>query len=340
MKKLILIFAAVLMIVLPAAAFDFGGSLDASASIANEELSPSFKVTGWAKIPFESGALSTEAYYKGDIYEDGLEGTFDVSLLKLSLNLPVASLNIGRYSFSDVTSSVFAMTSDGINASMSAGLAKIGAYIGYTGLLSGKTSGVGAAADANLEDFYPLSAKYMVFLANVALPNFMGGNTFTLEGLGSVDMNDTAIMGNAFYGTLSAAGPVSTSIYYSASVTGSFGDKTGVYAKGSLTDYLPYKSMSVGLTATYGSDDFQGITCSGGLFKGGLSATIKPVNSLLCMLSADLSKMADITNASWNAVAKWQAMTDVSANLSLGQTIPLSDGDSSFNASFGATLSF
>lgn len=341
MKKLVLILAAVLMIVLPAAAYDFGGSLDASASVAGDAVTPAFKATAWAKVPFETGALSTEAYYKGTI-ADEFTGTFDVSLLKLSLNLSGVSVNIGRYAFSDVTSSVFATTSDGVNLAASAGLLKLGAYVGYTGLLNAKTSSFGAADATKMDDFYPLSNKYVVFLVNAAAPNFLGGNTFTVEGLGAIDMNDTEVNGDTFCGTVSAAGPVTDTVYYSASATGSFGDATGLYAKGSITAYLPVMSMSLGVNGTFGSDDFKGITCSGGMIKGGVSATAKPLNSLLCLISADYnhSTILDTDTASWNAQAKWQAMTDVSAYLSLGQNIPLSAGDSSFNASFGATLSF
>lgn len=353
MKKVLLVLITVLMIALPAAAYDFGGSLDLSGSYESEAFTPSAKATGWVKVPFETGAFSTEAYYDGSFANKTFTGKFDVSLLKLSLNLPAVSLNIGRYSFSDVTSSIFSMTSDGINASLSAGLFKIGAYAGYTGLLNGKTASVGATAGADLNAFYPLAAKNVIFLANAAAPNFFGGNTFTVEALGAINLEDAAADGseafNSFYGTISAAGPITTTIYYGASVTGSFltkdSENTGLYANGSVTAYLPFKSMSVALSGSYGSKNFQAISsnpCAFGIMKGGVSATIKPVESMLCLLSADVS--SDTVNksnsASWTAYAKWQALSDVSANLTLNQDIPLSGGSSSFTASAGVTVSF
>lgn len=353
MKKLFLILAAVLMIVLPAAAADFGGSVDASAAAVFADdiaISPSFKVTGWVKVPFGANSFSAEAYYKGNIGDSEFSGFADVSLLKLSFALPVGTVNVGRYFFSDVTSSVFAMTSDGLNAALNAGLFKIGAYVGYTGLLSANSSGM-PAADADMDSFYPLSSKNLVFLANISAPNFFGGNTFAFEALGGMDLNGGSDAVNSFYGTLSAAGPITTTVYYSASATGSYltttSDNAGIYAKGSIVAYLPINSMSLTGSVAFGSENFQAISfnpCAGGVLDAGIAATMKPIDSLLCLLSADIyAGTADgfkATSATWTALAKWQALSDVSAFLSIGQDIPLADGSSSFTASLGGTVSF
>ena len=356
MKKVLLILITVLMIGLPAAAYDFGGSADVSGTLsAGEEttISPSVKMTGWTKVPFERGSFSAEAYYKlnGKVYQDATElnNIVDLSLLKVSFALNDSiSMNVGRYSFSDVTSSIFATTSDGVNASLNSGLLKIGVYVGYTGLQNGNTSGVGLSADSDSDSVYPLAAKNVLFLANVAAPNFLGGNTFTLEGLGALNMEEGDDAFNSFYGTLSAAGPVTTSVYYSASVTGSFftkdADNAGVYSSAGITAYLPYKSMSVGVTGSFGSKNFVPVsaTGAGAAIKGGVSATIKPLDSLLCLATFDITSdtLNEENSASWTALAKWQALSDVSANLTLNQDIPLSGGKSTFTATAGVTVSF
>lgn len=359
-KKLFLILAAVMMIALPAAAYDFGGSVDASGSFVIDDdtttISPSAKVTGWVKVPFEGGSLSTEAYYKfSDSIVDGNSTTsndVDVTLLKCAFTLPIGTLNVGRYSFSDVTSSVFAMTSDGANLSANVGKLKVGGYVGYTGLLNGKTSGVGMAADADPDSLYPLSSKNLVFLANVSAPNFFGGNTFAVEGLGKIDMNDNDYSYNCFYGTLSAAGPITTTVYYSASATGSYVDLEefgpGLLLKGSVVSYLPFKSMSLTVKGAYSTEFFEGISsssCIYGTANAGVSATIKPVNSLLCMLSADLEAFTvdgfEAQDTIVTAMAKWQAMSDLSTFLSVKDYIPMLDGDTNeLTISVGATLSF
>lgn len=359
MKKIVLILVAIMMIALPVTAYDFGGSVDASATITAAEettLSPTAKVTGWAKVPFDGGSFATEAYYKLNVGEDSVSGVVDVSLLKVTFALPIGTLNVGRYSFSDITSSVFAMTSDGANIAASAGPVKIGAYVGYTGLLNAKTSSLDTDWESDENAVYAANSKYMLFLANVSAPNFLGGNTFALEGLGALNLNGEEKSGvsdgySRFYGTLSAAGPITTTLYYSASMTGSFltltEDNTGILAKGSIVAYLPFKSMTVTGKGVFGSKNFQGITanpCAFGTLDAGVSATIKPISSMLCLLSADLyANTADgfeADKASWSVLTKWQAMSDVSAFLSIGQDIPLTDDTGSFTASFGGTVSF
>lgn len=357
MKKVVLLIAAVLLAVMPLAAYDFGGSVDASAGAAitdSTAISPSEKLTGWAKVPFTGGSFSTEAYYKlAGSFRDGVDPSFnstvDLSLFKITYALPAVSLNVGRYSFSDVTGSVFAMTADGVNASLTAGLLKIGGYVGYTGLLNGKTSGM--STDNDQTKVYTSSAKNLVFLGSVTAPNFFGGTTFAGEAVGEIDMNGDANAYNRFYGTASVSGAITTSIYYSGSVTGSFftkdSDNTGFFARGNVVCYLPVMSMSLTAKGAYGSANFQGISwnpCAGGVLNAGASFTMKPISSLLCLASADVyCGTADgfaAESASWNVLAKWQALSDVSAFVSIGQNIPLTSGSSSFSASVGGTVAF
>lgn len=366
-KKVILLVAAALLIALPVAAYDFGGSLDVSGGTAITEvttISPAAKATGWVKVPFGAATLSAEAYYKwSGSFVSGSDPVMtniaDLSLLKVSFAIPAGSMtlnmNAGRYSFADVSGSVFAMTSDGINLGTSAGLIKIGGYAGYTGLLNAKTTNISAAPAITDEGIYVLAPKYVVFLANAALPNFLGGNTFTFEATGAVDLNEESegyTKSNRFYGTLSAAGPITTSIYYSACATGSFltdyEEKAGFFGKGSVVCYLPVMSLAVTASGAYGSENFKAISYNpyaGGILDAGISATLKPINSLLCMVmgNIDCSTVDSFaaTNATWTALAKWQALSDVSATLSFGQDIPLTDeGTSRFTASVSATVSF
>lgn len=363
-KKVVLLVAAVLLIALPAAAFDFGGSVDASAGAAISDsttFSPSAKATVWVKAPLGNITLSAEGYYKwSGSFIAGTDpsntNVVDLSLLKISL--PVAdflSLNIGRYSFSDVTSSVFATASDGVNAAMTFGKIKVGAYAGYTGLLNANTVTLAGGPASDAEGVYVLAPKFAVLLANVSLPNFLGGNTFALEATGALDLNaeeDGYEACNSFYGTLSAAGPVTTSIYYSASATGSFltkdEDNLGIFGKGSIVCYLPVMSLSITASAAYGSENFQAVSYNpyaGGILNGGLSVTLKPIDSLLCLVSGgiDCNTVGEFSaeKANWTALAKWQVLSDLSAFLSLGQDIALTDGGTNkFTVSAGATVSF
>lgn len=365
MKKLLLVLAAVLLAVIPAVASDFGGSLDVTGGAAINDtttISPTAKVTGWVKIPFDKGSFSAEAFYKfsSSIKDEGTDmtNTADLSLLKISLPLnDFISLNIGRYFFSDVTTSVFAMTSDGINATMSSGLLKFSAYAGYTGLLNAASSSLDADWTTSGDAIYELGSKYMIMLANVSAPNVLGGNTFSFEGTGALNMNGEAKAGvsdgfSRFYGTVSATGPITTTVYYSTSVTGSYftleEENIGIFAKGSIVCYLPYKSLTITGKGAYATDFFRGITFnpnSNGVLSAGLSATMKPVSNLLCLLSGDVYcdtiEKFEASSLSLQGLAKWQALSDVSAFLSLGQEIPLnSDDKGTFTVSVGGTVSF
>lgn len=364
MKKVVVIVAAVLL-ALPLIAYDFGGSLDVSGGAAvssSTAISPSSKVTGWVKVPFSGGSFSTEAYYKlnasfRENVDPSFNNTVDLSLFKLTYALPAGSLNAGRYSFSDVTGSVFAMTADGANFLMNAGLLKISAYAGYTGLLNAKTSGVDAPWLYDSSKVYDFGSKYAVFQAGVTAPNFFGGTTFAGEVLGAINLNGGAASGvsdgySRFYGTVSASGAITTSIYYSGSITGSYltaaDNNAGVFVRGNVIGYLPVMSMSVTGKFAWGSSNFQGISynpCAGSVFNAGASLTLKPLSSLLCLASADVycgtAGGFKPSSASWNVLARWQALSDVSAFLSIGQNIPLISGSSSsFSASVGATVSF
>ncbi len=368
-KKVVLILAAVCMMAFPLAAFDYGGSLDLSGGAvvsSTTSFSPSVKVTGYAKVPFGIGSFSTEAYYKLDgSFASGVNPSFtnlvDVTLFKVNFAIPAGSLklniNAGRFAYSDVTSSVFAMTSDGLNVATNIGIFKASAYVGYTGLLNAKTSGVNAAWTYDANSVYALGSKYTVFLANFTAANVLGGNTFSAELAGGINGNGAAATGvsdgyNRFYGTVSAAGPINASIYYSGSVTGSYltkdTDPAGLLAKGSIVAYLPVMSMSVSGKVGFGTKGFQAITsepCSGGVLDAGLSVTAKPMSNLLCLATGDIYCGTvggfAATRASWNLLAKWQIMSDVSTFLSLGQNIPLGGtGSSSFTPSLGGTVSF
>lgn len=359
-KKVVLVILAVMMMALPLAAYDFGGSLDVSggAAIASATtISPSVKVTGWAKVPFAGGSFATEAYYKlAGSLGGNFASTVDLSLLKINYALPVGSLNAGRYAFSDISGAVYGMTADGANFSMNAGLLKIGAYVGYTGLLNAKTSGLDAPWSYDTSAVYTPGSKYTVFSTSVTAANFFGGTTFAGEALGAINLNGEAASGvsdgyNRFYGTATVSGAITSSIYYSGSFTGSFltkaSDNTGFYAGGNVVCYLPVMSMSLTVKGAFGSKDFQAVTwnpCAGGTLNAGTSLTLKPIDSLLCLASADIycgtANGFQATSASWNILAKWQALSDVSAFLSIGQNIPLTTGSSSFSASVGGTVSF
>lgn len=364
-KKLTFFIAVLLVIAFPLSALEAGGSLDVSGGAVMTDdtiiISPSAKLTGYIKVPFSGGNFSTEGYYKatGSVREDFtpvINSVADLSLLKLTFGGTSFSVNLGRFAFSDVTSSIFSMTSDGANFSVNAGLLKLNGYAGYTGFLNAKNTDMDVVWDYDADAIYPTGSKYAVFLANISAPNFFGGNTFAIEGIGALNLNGPAESGvsdglNRYYGTASVSGPVSSSVYYSMSATGSVLKSSntyfGIYARGSLVAYLPFKSMSLSAKGAWGSANFVGITnneSAGGMLDAGVALTIKPVDSLLLLASSDIYCNTvyafEPSSVVWNALIKWQMLSDVSSFLSASQNIMLVSKTSSLTASVGVTLSF
>ena len=274
-------------------------------------------------------------------------------VLKRELDSGDFTLSLGRFFNSDLTSLVYAQNGDGLKLDASVSAVNLSVFAAYTGLLNAKNiTIIGDTADLTDKEktVYVLADKFAAGSLTLSLPYVVASQTISLEGIGAFSLESTKY--NRFYGTLAVNGPIVSPVFYNLSSTFGFAkydeeDMTkGNLTKGSISVYPDYKSLSISLNALYASgeqgsfDAFKGFTSGtsvssllepeySGVLTAGLSATIKPLPSLLAYASGDIVFDAekDIKQAGfqYNAGISWQALSDLSFGLSFGQYIGKDD---------------
>lgn len=160
-----------------------------------------------ANIPFSSIEPST------------FTNVVDLSLLKLSgtwaLSGGAISMNLGRFSYSDLSGVIFTQNSDGVYVSYDSMKMSAGFYAGYTGLQN--SLNVSMIDVYNYDyDFYNLCAGYIPILADFAYKSFLKTNTIALQLSGFLEPKKD--FSSKYYATVSLSGPITIVGDYSVKV--------------------------------------------------------------------------------------------------------------------------
>lgn len=297
-------------------AFEWGGIIknDTGVNLSDSlSLNQSDSVFLWGSVPLNNDGsmyIKGEGMYKinlakplkpaGDMV---LTQIADLDLLKFAGDFKTengtVSVSAGRFSFSDLTSSVFTQCSDGLFVKYANQGFEVNGYAGYTGLLNAYSVTMINSPDyeqPEMTKFYSLSPKYVPVALTVSLPALFANQAVSAQAAGFLDLNGTKY--NRFYGTVNLTGPLLSSLYYSATTCFGYTDKVSNMSNLSLT-YFPLSTTFVSVGAKFASWEsgsfgaFTGFT-SNPLFTGTeTTACIVPSVSVTSVLFGKLILMAN-----------------------------------------------
>ncbi len=219
---------------------------------------------------------------------------------------------------------------------------------------------------------YDMAEKYAVGSVAIGFPGLIKTQSLSAQFLGAFRLEKSSF--NRMYAILAAEGPIAHSLYYGVNTSFGFtqydgsGTEVSNLSKAGLIYYSNFKSASIGLNGVYAScaqgglENFHGITQVSatyslrelqhtGLAKVGLTASIKPVDSLMiiaacdCVASAHESDELDefsYSGMQYAAGVKWQAKSDLMFAASVTQYLSKESCDDMDKTAFSlsAALSF
>lgn len=160
----------------------------------------------------------------------------DCDLFKFSgkwiIGKGIVAVDVGRFTISDISGSVFAQKSDGISLSYDALKYKVGAYAGYTGLQN-RLNVTMLNNPVEQTNFYGLTAGYVPVMVNYTYKTLFETNTLGLQGELFIPVtveNKTSYL----YGTLMMNGPIGVIGAYTLKATAGLSDYKNLMVDGSL----------------------------------------------------------------------------------------------------------
>ena len=319
--------------------------------------------------------FATEGSFRTE-YDDSISDSdhklklsLDLNLFKLFLQKELDSGNLaftaGRFFNTDITGLIYKQLSDGVKFSANLPHVDLSLFASYTGLLNAKNVSILEASESDeidlsekSKDIYVLANKYFVGALTFTLPHFLASQTFSLEGLTALSLESNKY--NRYYATAALNGPIVSPVFYALSSTFAFATYDGSdvvksnLSKASVLIYPNFKSMSLSLNGLYASgkqgsfEAFRGFTSGTAvisteeaeytaLVKTGLSATIKPIQTLLFLAGGDLVFDAEesikYAGFQYSVGLNWQALSDVSLGINFTHYI----GDEDFADTIGST---
>ena len=302
----------------------------------------------------------------------------DLTLFKLVLKKEIDSgdiqFSLGRFYNSDLSGVVYSQNGDGAKLDLNFSRVEFSLFGAYTGLLNAKNVTIYEYDSPDLTDkektLYVLANKYAVGAITFSLPRLFANQTISLEGFGALSLESTKF--NRFYGTVALDGPIISPVFYSVSSTLGFAKyddsdmEKGNLTRAAIVVYPPLKSMSISLNGVYASgkqgslEAFQVFTSGtsvnsllgpeySAMAKAGLSATIKPIPTLLLSASGDIVFDAEesIKQAGfqYSLGFNWQIVSDFSFGANFGQYIGKDDyadtiGENKTQLKISASLAF
>ena len=297
-------------------AIDIGGSLNTSGFVFDENLMPTEKsvksiseeTTLWIKIPFsKSITLLTEGSYQATYDFNQLFHKLNLSFFTLQMSFNPSSIaqldvDLGRFHTADSSSLVFNTFLDGARLAFSLPEVNFEIYGGYTGLLNNNNANI--LYSSNISDnssLYPLASKFIAAGFSLEAKNLFGGHTFGTDLSSFISMDSSESRESSFYVGLNLTGPLFQSLYYKVASTISFLTEdplqTGVLVCGDLTYYPEFLTSSIVANVTFATDTFCSFNDAGlcfdgskvlqGVFKTGLSFSMKPLQTFLIALNCD-----------------------------------------------------
>lgn len=316
----------------------------------------------WINIPF--GQTSNYLLLKGryqfekDFGEETTTNALDIELAQAVFNENGFNLSVGRFYNTDLSGYVFSQQGDGASLSYSTPGFSAAAYGFYTGLLNSQfVTILDPEYEADDDAVYDLNPKYLVSGVRASLLSFLGGEhsvsaevslAARLEGdsynrlYAEGKLEGPLFMAGLFY---DVTGVVEFSKYSVDDTDDNDGSETDFLAGANLYFYPGFKDsvIKAGTVFASGADTDKNSSKNGfigftsmtavnslsepeynGIFKTGLSASLKPAPSFRLGAGADLifdtaDSSFDYTGFQYNADLDWQIASDVYAGAGLTQ---------------------
>ena len=376
MKKLLLTTLA-LTAAVSSFAFDFGGAAG-NLSKFQKSGEEDFKINQknfaslWTRIPFGETSAYFAAQGRFQFEYDGLSETTvnaaDLDYAQLYFSAGNFEFKFGRFARSDLSGIVYNQAGDGAEISYAVPSFNASAWAAYTGLLNSQLTTINDPDySADSEKIYDPCAKYITGGAKVSFPSLFAEQTLSLEAVLAKRLE--GVKYDRLFAELALEGPLSF-------INGLFYDLTGVIgissyddgdpllsylAKTDISFYPGVKDAKIALSAVYASGTpdsadadttaFLAFTSTtavnsvqqdefSSIFLPGISASIKPLKSLLVSAGSDLvfstnENKVKYAGFQYNAGADWQIVSDVYAGAALTQYF---DKDNSNNSRTAVSL--
>lgn len=271
MKKFLIAAVSALFLMQSLSAVNWGGLVTNNSKVSTSEfelfdIRQSNGLTLWCSSSINKNLrFSTEALFKYNLDVMGEEklftGIIDLPLLKLSGNWSAGrgnvALSAGRFTYSDLSSVIFAQESDGLYLSFQNSSLKIGAYAGYTGLLNSLNVSMMDVVPEEPTKIYALCPAYVPLTLDFSLLN-LAGNTISLQA--DYYLAAAEYLQSKFYAEFGANGMLGTMASYALSaVLGSenFNDFM-LFGRGNLSLFLG-QNVIANIGAEYASGNNGGL---------------------------------------------------------------------------------
>ena len=362
-KSIISLFALCALASSSLAAFEWGGLVTNDSTYKGQSddmhIRQSDKLTMWIKVPLpgsKDSYFTAESFYtfKYESKKDDISHIFDVNLCKLSLsnqlNNATTIFNIGRYGLRDLSGLIVNQNADGMELAVKTKNVSVSAYAGFTGLLNAHTQQMNViATTANAAPVYTKTAPMVLGKLTCTFPRLFAQQTNAYELYGAVNAIEKRL-----YATMALNGPIYKNLFYLFSATGSLRqtyDSKFAFSNLSrleISAYLPFYSSLVSWNTVFATGktkyttSFEPLTVSSantsssleyaGNFKTGLTASIRPIDSLLFACSADTffnvmnaRQAKGFIGAQWHMAWRWQIVSDIQIAASVSQFFAVSD---------------
>lgn len=218
----------------------------------NVPINETFRFSGEVLYKYNLNAMESKTDFQNIV---------DADLIKLNglwkMGTSNLSFDAGRFIISDLSSTVFSQTSDGVNVNYETAKWKVGAYVGYTGLLNSLNVSM-TDLTISKNDFYNLTVAYVPASVNFAYTSLFGSNVIGAQAYYFLGITEG--LTNKLYGEISLSGPVSTSGSYSTSVVAGLNDKDFMlFAKADYSAFISKKTI-VGGGIDFATKNFVTIT--------------------------------------------------------------------------------
>jgi len=368
MKKIIL-SSVIATACLSLFAVDFGGALGNFSKFANQNSEDGIKLNQrnsaslYVRVPF--GQTDNYFFTQGS-YQFERDFGADTKINSVNLDTALAvfnegplSINIGRFSSSDITEKIYNQAGDGAKLTYSLPGFYSSASLIYTGLLNSQSvTIIDPDYNADTDKLYDLNARYFISTLRADLLNFWKEQTISAELIYAIRLEGNSY--SKIYTSGKIEGPLPISgVYYDAvasiefSKYDSFENQIDYLTGANLYYYPGLKNSQITLSCIYASGadtkstdgkvGFFGITSMtsvnsleeneyNSIFLAGLNASIKPVSSLLLSAGGDavfstLDNKFEYEGFQCNANIDYQIVSDVYTGLEFTQYIGKENSD-------------
>ncbi len=378
MKKIILPIVLIIAVILQLPATTWEGAIDASINISGDMNDLNLEQIDRASFSLQSPikgenpmSISAKAFYEftystsiNDTKQSEINNMIDLELLSFNLSVPLEdaslfSLDVGRFSTSDLTTMIFSQPSDGVRAIYENDAMKLTSQIGFTGFLNAHSVSMNVAQTSptlsstapqfleSLLELYTPAAPFVIINTKLQLPQLFANQNFYAGIFAGIDM---LYSDHRLYTTVGLNGLLNDTMFYTLTSTlGLAQSQANEMEVSNLTSFelstflpLGYSLLSWKTTfATGGNNaEFKTFTANtatlddsmeyAGNIKTGLVMTLRPIDNLLLYLEPNV--LFDVMNdpqpgykgGQWLFATKYGLASDLQLLASVGQFFPAS----------------